>query len=145
MPTRGRKVDYVALNSGQDMDRSLSREAPLSTSRVENNQAEIEVYAAVHNGVTEAEQYHAAASVSGSDSALDDSMVGAGADSVYLAAGLLLWRGGLSAGRLTPRIVATWVRIPATAPATFGIRSACVDCELIVLHYSCLEFLSGRP
>ena len=74
MPTRGRKVDYVALNSGQDIDRSLTGEAPLSTSRVENDQAEIEVHAAVHDGVTAAEQHHAAASVSGSASALDDSM-----------------------------------------------------------------------
>ena len=73
------------------------------------------------------------------------SVVGAGSDSVCLAAGVLLWRGGLSAGRLTQAIAATWVRIPATAPATFGVRSPCVDCELIVLHYSCLEFLSGRP
>ena len=72
--TLGRKVDYVALNSGQDMDRSLTGEAPLSTSRVENDQVEIEVHAAVHDGVNAAEQHHAAASVSGSASALDDSM-----------------------------------------------------------------------
>ena len=72
--TRGRKVDYVALNSGQDMDRSLTGEAPLSTSRVENDQVEIEVHAAVHDGVNATEQHHAAASVSGSASALDDSM-----------------------------------------------------------------------
>ena len=72
-------------------------------------------------------------------------VVGAGSDSLCLAVGVLLWRGGLSAGRLTQTIAATWVRIPATAPATFGVRSPCVDCELIVLHYSCLEFLSGCP
>ena len=72
-------------------------------------------------------------------------VVGAGSDSVCLAAGVLLWRGGLSAGRLTQTIAATWVRIPVMAPTTFGTRSACVDCELIVLHYSCLEFLSGCP
>ena len=63
-------------------------------------------------------------------------MVDAGSDSVCLAAGVLLWRGGLSAGRLTQAIAATSVRIPATAPATFGVRSPCVDCELIVLHCS---------
>ena len=72
--TRGRKVDYLALNSGQDMDRSLTGEAPLSTSWVENDQVEIKVHAAVHDGVNAAEQHHAAASVSGSASALDDSM-----------------------------------------------------------------------
>ena len=72
--TRGRKVDYVALNSSQDMDRSLIGEAPLSTSRVDDDQVEIEVHAAVHDGVNAAEQHHAAASVSGSASALDDSM-----------------------------------------------------------------------
>ena len=52
-----------------------------------------------------------------------NSVVGAGSDSVCLAAGVLLWRDGLSAGRLTQAIAATWVRIPATAPATFKCRS----------------------
>ena len=49
-----------------------------------------------------------------------NSVVGAGSDSVCLAAGVLLWRGGLSAGRLTQTIAATWVRIPATAPTTWA-------------------------
>ena len=73
MLTRGRKIDYVALNSGQDMDRSLTGEATLNTSQVENDQAEIKVHAAVHDGVT-AVEHHAAVSVPGSTSALDDSM-----------------------------------------------------------------------
>ena len=50
-----------------------------------------------------------------------NSVVGAESDSVCLAAGVLLWRGGLSAGRLTQAIAATWVQIPATAPATFQL------------------------
>ena len=67
---------------------------------------------------------------------LIQSVVGAGSDSVCLAAGVLLWHAGLCAGRLTQAIPETWVRIPAMAPATFGVRSPCVNCELIVLHYS---------
>ena len=47
-----------------------------------------------------------------------NSVVGAGSDSGCLAAGVLLWRGGLSAGRLTQRIAVTWVQIPVTTPAT---------------------------
>ena len=54
-------------------------------------------------------------------------MGGAGSDSVCLAAGVLLWRGGLSAGRLTQAIAATWVRIPAMAPATTVL--VCRICE----------------
>ena len=65
-------------------------------------------------------------------------VVGAGSDSVCLATGVLLWRGGLSAGRLTQRIAATWVRIPAMAPATFGVsqkslRRLQTDCTALFL------------
>ena len=74
MPTHGRKVDYGALNSGQDMDWILTGEAPHSMSPVENDQTEMDVHAAVHDGVTAAEQHHTAAPIPGSASALDDSM-----------------------------------------------------------------------
>ena len=60
------------------------------------------------------------------------SVVGAGSDSVCLATGVLLWSCGLSAGRLTQTIAASWLQIPVTAPETFGVRSDCVHCELIV-------------
>ena len=67
-------------------------------------------------------------------------MVGAGSDSVCLAAGVLLWRGGLSAGRLTQAIAATWVRIPATAPATIALWS-CLDCSG-GMHFGCVQTMS---
>ena len=57
-------------------------------------------------------------------------MVGAGSDSFCLAARVLLWRGGLSAGRLTQRIAAMWVRIPATAPATLVARDPGISIAL---------------
>ena len=67
-------------------------------------------------------------------------VIGAGSDSVCLAAGVHLCHGGLSVGRLTQTIAVTWVRIAAMAPTTFCVKSACVRSELMVLHYSCLEF-----
>ena len=55
-------------------------------------------------------------------SSVGDCVVRAGSDSVYLAAGVLLWHGGLSAGRLTQRILVAWVRTLVEAHTTTDLN-----------------------
>ena len=49
-------------------------------------------------------------------------VVSARSDSLCLATGVLLWRGGSSAGRLTQTFAAATAGIPAMAHMTNGVR-----------------------
>ena len=94
---------------------------------------------------------------------LNSSVVGAGPDSVCLTVRVLLWSGGLNAGWLTQIIAVACMgsnpsdgshstshllsEVPASTAnlQRHGRHVLLMSLELIVLHYSCLEFLSGCP